>query len=70
MVYEEKKILGKIFSGRKLKTITIAIVLLKVLVFASLLTTGLIMYSLGKVGYGNDLLIISVIFVLLNKQDK
>ena len=40
---------------------------LKLIIFSSCLYTAFVMYLLGNVQWGNDILICAVLFVILNK---
>ncbi len=49
--------------------IDIFVLFLKLFVFTSTLITAGIMYQLGSIGYGNDLLLTAGLMVALNKLD-
>jgi len=43
------------------------LITLKLIVFGSMLYTAFVMYNLGSIQWGNDILICAVLFVILNK---
>ncbi len=53
----------------KEKIINIVLKTLKLIVFGSFLFTAVVMYYLGNVQWGNDILLTAMLFVILNKLD-
>ncbi len=53
----------------KEKIISISLKTLKLIVFGTFLYTAVVMYYLGYVQWGNDILLCAMLFVVLNKLD-
>lgn len=64
-----KENINKLFSGRKIPIISRILMTLKIFIFLSLITTAMIMYKIGSIQWGNDILIVAVLLVILNKLD-
>lgn len=53
----------------KEKIINIVLKTLKLIIFGTFLFTAVVMYYLGNVQWGNDILLTAMLFVVLNKLD-